>query len=196
MYLDQLADELQKSIGVEQIVDLGVVYQGRIGYADCAVAVGIETWRETYFVHVVVVHKKSGGRNTRVIKWPYSRTTAVDLNRVIADLSVIAHVDATSPLPDTRHWLSRCFDRLLPWKQLGSYEFVSLLGEAELAGTGIQTSTVRAKVARIGKQIEVSLSEFRTGGAVILAQFPRQAIPAMQLALNQFARAGDSHPES
>lgn len=180
---DDLRSRLKDLTGTEAVVDLGLVHQGRIGYADCKVATGIERWQGMYFVWISVVHQKNrAGRHTSIIRWPYSRSSAKDLDHVLADIRVIENAVAGPSLADHRGWFGRGFDRLIGREHIGEYRLTSPLQSEPLYG-----GKVKATIVRMGGQLEVSLVEGRSAGVIILAQFPHAACARLRHALATYA---------
>ena len=186
---DKIRAGLRMASGTDSIVDMGVVDRSRMGYSDCAVSTGIERWEDMYFVWISVVHQKnSAGRNTRVVKWPYSRRSAADLDGVLADLRALEATATGATLPDKRGWFERLLDKLTRSEYVGEYHPASQLDAAP-----VYTGRVVAKVARWGGQLNVSMTESKPGGTLILAQFPVAAFARIRQALAGFAAA---HQES
>ncbi len=180
---DKIRAGLHAASGTETIVDLGVVERGRMGYADCTVSTGIDRWEGLYFLWIQVVHQKGrGGRNTRVIRWPYSRTSATDLDGVLADLRALESTAVGAALPDNRGWFERMLDKLTRAEYVGEYHPAS-----QLEVSPVYQGQVVAKVCHWGGQLNVSMTESRSGGSGILAQFPVSAFAHIRQALAGFA---------
>ena len=180
---DELTSMLRDQSGTALIADFGLVHQGRMGYADCKTSVGIELWQGMHFVYLQVVHQKNrAGRDTRVVKWPYSRTSPTDLDRVLADIKRIENLDTEAALPDDRGWFARGFDRLIGREHLGDYAFAS-----PLVAEALFEAEVTATVSRMGGQLEVTLSAARPGRGSIVVQFPQVACGCIRQALADYA---------
>lgn len=65
---ESLRSKLRDRTGTMPIADLGIVHQGKIGYANCSTSTGIEHWQGMYFVWISVIHQKNrAGRHTNII---------------------------------------------------------------------------------------------------------------------------------
>jgi len=93
-------------------------------------------------------------------------------------------LQAGAALPDKRGWFERTLDKLIRAEYLGEYHPASQLDAAP-----VYQGRVVAKVARWGGQLNVSMTESRSGGAGILAQFPVSAFARIRQALAAFAAA-------
>src|SRR5690606_35392002 len=117
--------------------------------------------RGQYRICLVVRTSKGGSSHTRVIKWPYSRRSATDLQAVLADLRLLEQISAPGRLPDTRGWFGRQFDRLTGTEFLGEYRLKSPLRDEDYEGR------IDARLYRWREQCEVSLVEGRKGHGII-----------------------------
>jgi len=185
MFVEGMVERMREAAGIESVADLGVVHRGRMGHADCEVSLGIETWQGSYFVRVTVVHQKGRGlRNTRLIKWAYSRTSPHDLQRVLRDFQQLGECGtAGRPMRDSRGWFARGLQSLFGIKHLGEYELASLI-----AGAEDQAKNLKAEVSRFGKQIEVTLTESSPPKGAVFAQFPHAAVADIHAALAKYAQ--------
>lgn len=186
MFVEGMVERMRAAAGIESLADFGVIHRGKMGYADCEVSAGIETLQGSYYVRVVVAHQKGrGSRNTRLIKWPYSKTSPHDLSRVLFDFQqLMACGTGGRPMQDSRGWFARRFESLFGIKHLGEYTFSSLLHEPEAAN-----KTVKATVARFRKQLEVNLTEACPPKGWVTAQFPHEACAPIHAALARYAAA-------
>ena len=183
--VDELRSALREISGEEQVVDFGVIDEGKSGYPDRRVSAGIESWEGMYRLWIQVIHSKGrAGSKTRVIKWPYSDTSPKDLDRVIADLRFIENVTVPGSLQDDRGWFARLFDRITGTVHLGEYRLQSPLDDAQRYG-----GKVVARILRWRDQLEVSLTEGRQSGVIVIAQLPHRACAALRRTLTDFARA-------
>jgi hypothetical protein len=179
MKLADLMDNLRAALTMQQVADMGVVHRGRMGYADCSVAVSIGTAGAVYFVCITVIHQKGrAGRVVRVVSWPFSRRSPTDLARVLDDLGAVVDAPHGSTLPDTRGWLARKLDALLRREHLGNFVFRSTLHDDARA-----PCIVQASVGRWRGQTELTLSSARRGGAAVVGQFPLDACANIRAAL-------------
>lgn len=182
--VDELRGALRKVSGGTEVANFGVIDEGRSGYADCRVSAGIESWQGMYRLWIQVTHSKGGaGSKTRVVKWPYSDTSPKDLDRVIADLQFIENVTAPGRLPDERGWFARLFDRITGTVHLGEYRLQSPLDDEQRYG-----GKVVARILRWRDQLEVSLTEGRQSGVIVIAQLPHRACAVLRRALADFSR--------
>jgi len=183
---DTLIERLRAEAGVERVADLGPVHQGRIGYAHCTVSTGIERWQGMYFVWVAVTHQKNrAGRSTRIVKWPYSRQSATDLDGVLTDFRALEQLASKPAQTDQRGWFARGFDKLIGRDPVSEHRLASPLAPESSHGP-----TVTATVVRMGGQLEVALVEHRPSGMGITAQFPLGACASLRQALRAHASHG------
>lgn len=181
--LSEIAQEINDEVGIEQVADLGLIYVGRIGYADCQIAAGVEMWEGVYYARIQVTLAKEAGRKVKVIKWPYSDRSAGDLEAFCREWRIIEDANLTHcALPDRRGWLSRGVDWLVRSQHLGEYVFTS--GVAEKT-----TRPLNWKVwlQRWGRSINVTVTEWRSPGCLIQAQFPHPACAKIRQAFAEFA---------
>ena len=182
--VDDARGALRTVSGAEAVADFGVIDEGRSGHADCRVSAGIESWQGMYRLWIQVTHRKGGaGSKTSVVKWPYSDTSPKDLDRVIADFQYMENVTVPGCLPDDRGWFARLFDRITGTVHLGEYRLQSPLDDAQRYG-----GKVVARILRWRDQPEVSLTEGRQSGVIVIAQLPHRACAVLRRTLADFAR--------
>jgi len=182
MKIADLMDNLRAALTMQQVADMGVVHRGRMGYADCSVAVSIGT-AGAYHVCITVIHQKGrAGRIVRVVSWPFSMRSPTDLALVLDDLTAVIDAPRSGALPDTRGWLARKLDALLRREHLGNYVFRSTLRDDARA-----PCIVHAGVGRWRGQTELTLSSARRGGAPVVVQFPLDACANIREALAAYA---------
>jgi len=184
MKLADLMDNLRAALTMQQVADMGVVHRGRMGHADCSVAVSIGN-AGAYFVCITVIHQKGrAGRIVRVVSWPFSSRSPTDLAGVMDDLAVVVDAPRSGALPDTRGWLARKLDALLRREHLGNFVFRSTLHDDARS-----PCRVWASVARWRGQAELTLSSARPSGVPVVAQFPLEACVNIRAALAAYAAA-------
>ncbi len=186
---EQVRAMLRAQSGTVSVADLGLVHEGKMGYVVCKTSIGIEHVQGMYYVWLQVVHQKNrAGRTTKIVRWPYSRTSATELGPVLADITVIENASTGAPLGDSRGWFARGLDRLIGQEHVGDYQLTSPLAPEPLYG-----ATVSANIARMGGQLEVSIDEVRPSVGAIRARFPQAACANIRLALTQFAAGQANH---
>ncbi|MGE3317580.1 MAG: hypothetical protein AB7O26_20915 [Planctomycetaceae bacterium] len=185
MGLATLFDELRANAGIETVKEFGVIDRGRIGFSDYDASLRIEKFDEEYFVCVIVRHEKPGGSYTRVVKWPYSRTSTFDLDQVIADFLAIEDVEYRDIYSDSRGWFARGFDALTGVTCLGQYELKSTL-----QGGRSKRYPVSATAVTFGGAVQISLSEQRSPGVVTIAQIILESCGRLRSAINEYANSG------
>jgi hypothetical protein len=182
--LDRLAEAARTGAGIVRIRDFGCTHAGTLGSSACAVSPGIEAWKGVYFLRVeVVLSRGSSFRKTSVVKWPYSRHDARDLDSVLADLGVMSQFPPGQKLVDRRGLLARAFDRAIRRKSYGIY---TLRSPAAID----PAKTVTAEFCDFRGQAEVSIVERTSSRGFILAQMPHGAIASVRAAVSDYADRG------
>jgi len=182
--LDPLANLMRRQAGITDEADLGTIFRESRGTVTTEILMGIEKWRELYFMRVT--SRLSRGATlcrTRVVKWPFSRDSARDLAGVLRDFEALENPETSGRLSDHRSAFGRLLDRLIRRHVLGSRNFLS---PVENPGR----ITIRAEVYRAGGEMSVTLAELRPGSGSILARMRHAALPAVRAALETFARTG------
>jgi hypothetical protein len=176
-------DVMRAALGVELVVDLGVVHQGMMGYAECETSLGIEHWRGLYLVRMVVVQRKLAGAKTSVISWPYSADGPDELAAVLADFRAVSAIARAGTAPDDRGWFERCVDFVARTHYLCEHRFDSVLHEPRE-----MNRVVRARVVRFERcGLEVWLSTYRQPGVIISTQIPIAAFESVGHALAEYS---------
>lgn len=179
--LEHVAARLEKSAGIRPVADFGAVHEGKVGYTDCAVLAGLETWRDAHFVRITVRHSRGRGfTKTRVIKWPYATDDPAALGAVIADLEAFANGPQNGLLRDDRTGFGRFFDALTRTEHLGRYDFASPIDDGD-------THEVYGQIARYGDQTEATLTSRRPGRGFIFGQMPLAAVTGIAEAYRRYS---------
>jgi hypothetical protein len=178
MNISELTAVMHNWAGVQIIEDFDEVYQGIVGRAECYVGLRIEYWEEMYYLAMVVTLRKPAGSTTRVIKWPYSRMSAHDIQDVIDDFETLWEIPASVRQQDTRGWFGRMIDSVTGVTHLGEYKIASRLTN--------QATNVDVRLVQVNQQTQVWFSEYRQAGVVTIAQIPHEACPVIGKVLAQY----------
>lgn len=127
----EFASSIKTAIGVEELVDMGAIYNGKYGANDCTMRSRIETYQGMFYI-CIDVDLSSGAsfKNVKVVKWAYSESAAQDLDAPLHDLQSVLSAARNNELEDPRSFVGRCFDKITGRKYLGEYVFQSPLKEA------------------------------------------------------------------
>lgn len=179
--LDRLAEMARAGAGIVRIRDFGCTHTGTLGCSDCAVSPGIEAWKAICFLRIeVVLSRGNRFRKTSVVKWPYSRHDARDLDSVLADLQVMSQFPPGRKLVDKRGLLARAFDRVVRRTSHGIYALRS-------PSAIDPAKTVTAEFCDVRGQAEVSIVERTSSRGFTMAQMPHDAIASVRAAVSAYA---------
>lgn len=180
--LSAVADLTREFVGVADVADLGLVYLGNIGYAECRIEASITQRAGTFYVRLVVENKRSAGTKTSVINWPFSTHDPRDLQQFCSDLQVIENANLVqASLPDNRDAFMCGIDYMFGIRHLGEHAFEATVPDEVLNGLKL-----KAMLSGWGNGVDVTLSESRQPGVVILAQFPHAACEKIRRALVEY----------
>ena len=180
--LDSVRDALRNDAGIVETARFDTVHEGKAGRTDCRTSGSIESWSGMFYFAVEAdLTKGPGFRRTRVMKWPYSRRDALDLDGVVSDLRNVARAPHGVALQDRRTGVGRFFDRLIGRNVKGTYAFASPIDNEP-------GFSVTATIEESGGQKLVLLTERAKGRGFIMSQIPQPAFAALADALEAFRR--------